>query len=321
MNNNFPPQPRLMGGYNHSILRPFDSVHVPKDLKYQTKSCDWPLFAGSKYQKWCSEDNAINYHAMRPIITPETYDSWLSTLFDTLVTPNHEVSSLLNQDLYPNSFCMEQENVMRWLMEQIDMAVHKLPQMQRNGPWKYEQFYPTDVQFYSFQIPDKYFIYKIVFNLYNTLRSTSTLVDCVIMDSQNKRSIIKMGFVNKLGDWGMNGMAVGSPKYGLRIDPELKNYDFGWNYGNTLQSQQFNEFGFFDPSSNVSSIEGGIPNSLLPKIRECSSGGILPIPETIGLTGVDRNNKIVQNNGQPQWVRADKIVTYSDNKTNVINFI
>ena len=101
--------------------------------------------------------------------------------------------------------------------------------------------------------------------------------------------------------------------------PGLHNDQFGWDYGNTLESQKFNEVGFFDPLRNVS-IQGGIPDSLRGKIRECNGGSIFPIPETIGLTGVDRNGAIVKNTGQPQWVRADMGVTYSGDKSKIVYY-
>lgn len=316
----WPPEPATvgsnhvtLGGYTHSILRPFDSVYKPRDIQYgsHTKKCDWPLFAPNGHQKWCNQEDAVNYYAMRPIVSPDTYSDWLVEMFNYLVTPDHEVSKLLDQELIPNMFCMAQEEVMRWLMQRVEEAVHKLPQMQNNGSWKFEQFYATDVQFYSFGTQNGYSIYKIIFNLYNTLRSVSTLVDCVIMDKEGQRKLLRMGVVTQdHREWQMDGQNLGSPKYGVGIDSGLRNYGFEWDYGNTLESQKFNEVGTFDPHHNIS-IEGGIPESLRGAIQACQGGSILPIPQTIGLTGVSANGSIVRNTGQPQWVRADMGVTYS----------
>ena len=296
-------------GYSHSILRPFDSVHVPKDISYKgtKESCDWPLFAGSRYQEWCNEDVAIKYHAMRPIVAPDTYEDWLVAMFNKLRTFGLSEPS---SNLSPNMFCGSQGDVMRWLMDRVDKVVHELPQMQRNGSWKFEQFYATDVQFYSFLDQDsQYAVYKIIFNLYNTLRSVSTLVNCVVINNGKDLGVLSIGFVSDPKGQVYESYAIGSPKYGVGAETGLHNDGFGWNYGNTLEVQKFNEVGFFDPLRNVS-IEGGIPDSLRGPMAKCNTS-MLMLPETINLTGVDPNTKLpVKNTGQPQWVLADRSVIY-----------
>lgn len=316
-----------VGGYSHSILRPPDTVHVPRDIRYSNgvvKQCDWPLFSPKGHQQWCNEDVAIGYYAMRPIVSPDTYQEWLVTLFRALETPNPEIDTLLSGELSPNMFCGSQEDVMRWLMGRIDQIVHQLPQFQKNGSWKYEQFYNTDVQFYSFATQESdrpIAIYKIVFNLYNTLRSISTLVTCTIVNNGENLYVHQMGFVSDTNKHTpYEGFNIGTPKYGVGVDSGLRDIGFGWDYGNTLESQKFNEVGFFDPLRNVT-IEGGIPDSLRSKIRDATKvPGILPIPQTIGLTGVSVDNKIVTNTGQPQWVRADMGVTYSGSGPKIVYY-
>lgn len=315
----------VVGGYSHSILRPFDSVRVPRDIKYSdgtTKQCEWPLFAGSKYQKWCNENDAVKYHAMRPIVNPDTYNGWLQSLFDYLKDPDHEVSSLLQEDLgSPNVFCDNQGEVTKWLMERIDEAVHKLPQMQHNGPWKYEQFYNTDMQFYSF-MTKSHKIYKMIFNLYNTLRSVSTLIDCVITESPNgTRKIIKMDFVSTSGEWGFEGYNVGTtPKYGPGTVTGIKDVGFDWNYMNTLETQQFNNVGFYDPLRNIT-IEGGVPESLRNQIKACN-GSILMKPVTVNVMGVDSlsGKPVSPSLGTPQMVMANSGVTYKDGKASIVYY-
>lgn len=309
-----------VGGYSHSILRPFDSVHVPKDIRYsngKTEKCDWPLFAGGKYQEWCNEEVAIKYHAMRPIVSPDTYESWLVAMFGKLRSPKVPVVS---DNLAPNMFCGSQGDVMRWLMGRVGAVVHELPQMQRNGSWKFEQFYETDTQFYSFLDQDNgYAVYKIIFNLYNTLRSISTLVNCVIVNDGKELLVQSIGFVNDPKGQVYDGYEFGSPKYGVGTMPGLHNDEFGWNYGNTLETQKFNEVGFFDPLRNVS-IEGGIPDSLRAPMAKCNTS-MLMLPETINLTGIDPNTRQpIKNTGQPQWVLADRGVVYGKGKEHVVYY-
>jgi hypothetical protein len=80
----------IVNGYQHSIIRPFDNVSVPRDITrgpFEGRECNWPCYAGSNFQEWCSEDNAINYFAMRPLVSPDTYNEWLVILFKTVTEP------------------------------------------------------------------------------------------------------------------------------------------------------------------------------------------------------------------------------------------
>jgi hypothetical protein len=324
----------VLGGYTHSILRPFDTVHVPRNFsdgsRHKDTACNWPTYAASKYQKWCNEEDAINYYGMRPLVTPDTYNGWLTTMFNHLVNPGHEVSKLLNVELTPRVFCNTTEDnygseetvVMKWLMQQIAMAVSVLPQMKKNGPWKYEQFHHTDVQFYAFSAGSANSVYKILFNLYNPLRSTATLVECVVINPQNSGNFViaKMDFVNS-GEWkgtndnlpnGMMGFNLGTPKTSQAINlntsglPDGSNQD--WNYGNVLQKQQFNELGFYEPGQNIQ-VKAGVPDSLKEKLKACSST-MLMTAETTKYSGLDSNNKAVPINGMPHMVKSNPLLIY-----------
>jgi hypothetical protein len=326
----------VLGGYAHSIIRPFDSVHVPRDFA-NGERCNWPTYAASKYQKWCNEEDAINYYGMRPLVTPDTYNGWLTTMFNHLVNPGHEVSKLLNADLTPRVFCnttadnygSEETVVMKWLMQQIAIAVSVLPQMKKNGPWKYEQFHHTDVQFYAFSAiasGQESAVYKILFNLYNPLRSTATLIECVVINPQNSGNFIiaKMDFVNS-GEWklsnenspsAMMGFNFGTPKTAQSINlntsglPDGSNQD--WNYGNVLQKQQFNELGFYEPGQNVQ-VKAGVPDSLRERLNACSST-MLMTAETPKYSGLNSNNVPVRPNGMPHMVKSDPLLVYNLNK-------
>ena len=76
-----------IGTYRIPLIRPMDTVAVPHDIKRGSveELCRWPVYAGSKFQQWCSEDNAMKFHAMRPIVNSDQYTENLSILFDTIV--------------------------------------------------------------------------------------------------------------------------------------------------------------------------------------------------------------------------------------------
>jgi hypothetical protein len=326
----------LIGSYSHSIIRPFDDVHVSTTAYENGKEveCSWPGYSGTKHQVWCNKDNAVNYFAMRPLVTPDTYNGWLTNLFNYLSKPGNEVSKLLSAPLKPKIFCQPTTNnygdeetvVMKWLMTKIAEAVNVIPQLQNNGPWRKEEFHKTDVQFYSFDAEGTgSSVYKIIFNLYNPLRSTATLIEAVIINPQNTGNFViaKVNFVNS-GEWkntnenlveGLQGFNLPRPGEDLQINlnssrmPEETNVP--WNYGNTLMKQQFNEFGYFEPQYNIK-IEGGVPESLKPLLAKFSNDMLskAEIPRYDGIN--PKNCQTVKNNGQPHMVMNNPYPVYNN---------
>ena len=51
-------------------------------------------------------------------------------------------------------------------MKKIALAVENMPEMKRNGPWKTERFYETDVQLYQYVSETGQVYFKVIFNLY-----------------------------------------------------------------------------------------------------------------------------------------------------------
>ena len=322
----------VIGSYNHSIIRPFDTIHLKRTTP-QGEKCSWPCYSGEKYQSWCNKDNAVNYFAMRPLVTPDTYNGWLTNMFNYLSQPGHEVSKLLNVDLVPKVFCQptldnygdEESVVMKWLMEQIAQAVSNIPQMQNNGPWRREEFHHTDVQFYSFGANGlDSSVYKIIFNLYNALRSTSTLVECVVLNPGNKGNYVvaKMGFVNN-GEWKLADEKPNDGLVGYNLPPVGQDYqinlnsanlpiqtEMGWNYGNTLNNQEFNLHGFYEPGYNVP-VLGGVPDSLKSQLKQCENSMTM-LCETPRYDGINSEGKMVNNNGQPHMVQNNPSIVYKD---------
>ena len=323
----------VVGSYQNSIIRPLDDVHLSKKTT-SGEDCSWPCYSGDKYQKWCNDDNAVNYYAMRPLVTPDTYNGWLTNMFNYLIKPGHEATKLLTAELVPKIFCTptvdnygsEETVVMKWLMTNIAMAVNNIPQLQNNGPWRKEEFHHTDVQFYSFGTTvggNESSVYKIIFNLYNPLRSTSTLVECVILNNGNegKYTIASMNFVNS-GEWkdsnenlsqGMQGYNLSRPGQDLQINlnsaklpTETHNE---WNYGNTLVLQKFNEFGFYEPLNNIK-VDGGVPDSLAKQLKHCENSMLMNC-ETPKYSGY-KMDKRVPINGLGHMVNDNPSLIYKD---------
>ena len=317
----------IVGGYMPQILRPFDTVSA---TPASGSDCQWPCYSDKKYQKWCSEENAINYHAMRPLIAPKDYNNLLKKMFRRMLDkkgPSSKVPVDNNQYEKVDTavFCTEtQQSIMAWLMQKVALQVSKMPEMQKNGPWKSERFYETDVQMYQYMNPDSSTYFKIIFNLFNPLRSVATLVVATVYLVNGEPSLVDMDFVNEgsMDDYmapqngfgPINGhnvnMAFNSVGGGMDIIPweplgvanspegmqlwetayKKDPNEFDWSYQNTLEVQKFNKEGFYSnvPGDNVV-IDGGVPDSLKKILRgrsnSCKEDNLMSCM-TPGYTGI-----------------------------------
>lgn len=283
----------IVNGYQPSIIRPLNLTDWSKGSQ-----CSWPMYSKDKNQSYCSEENAIKYYAMRPLVTPTTYNEWLKNMFSILANPGGEVNKLMNSKLIPTVGCGDaKKDIMVWLMKKIAVAVDQIPAMKKNSTWGNEQFHYTDEEVYGFETSDgKSKVYKVIFNLYNPLRSTSTLVEVVVIKpfveyidpnypykrgltgGQYKEYVIaKMDFVNK-GEWNstdtnlppvMQGYNLPKANGDLLVNlNSTKETDIQeWNYMNTLNKQKFNSWGYYDKDNNVK-IEAGVPDSLKNAIKK-----------------------------------------------------
>jgi len=360
-NNNFFTLQHAYGGplgtYQPSIIRPFDNTHMLNevyDIKRDTfEKCSGPCYTGSKYQEWCSEKNATKYFAMRPLITSGKYNENLAKMFFMIV--NSESGN--NDDFRKNSglidwtqvFCStSKKDLMSFIMSKVALATSKMPEMQKNGSWEIEQFFWTDADIYQgFSKQRNLSFYNIIFNLYNPLRSVSTMTEVTIYMSSSGPIITYMNFVNS-GDWKSNGMKVdGISSYndaGQPTDKEIKGNpnpnELDWNYGNTLLKQEFNKYGFYDQSNNVK-VTAKVPDSLKNKISyfennsksyllECATGrtnGIQPVQTSNGTSFSPQFKFSDINNSGPVTALNSYLTTYNDplvlvkNGPNVLNAV
>lgn len=308
----------ILNGYQPSIIRPVDST----DYANGDEECRRPCYTSSKHQQWCNEENAIKYHAMRPLLTSNDYNSLLKVLFSKIVDENPALLNELNAcKLVPKLYCENRildkeeliEPIMKWVMGKVALGVSQMPEFQKNSTWGSEQFNYTDVQLYVFDVlKDNAFtkdtVYKLIFNLYNPLRSTATLVDVVIIQPFRQGYILaKMGFVNS-SEWSQTDTTLPEIMQGYNLprtdgkyemvveSPFLPSPDhLGWNYANTLHKKQFNKFGFYDKETNID-IKGGVPESLKQAIRDVDSSAqhkMLPSCGEYKFTGENTKNEFV----------------------------
>jgi hypothetical protein len=127
-----------------------------------------------------------------------------------------------------------------------------------------------------------------------------------------------MNFVSK-GEWDESnenmpkGYNLPNSNGRLVIDlnsPGLPNSTLmDWNYGNTLNVQEFNEYGFYENGKNVE-VKGGVPESLKSAIAKHEGQMLLPCA-TPRFTGVDpETNKPIANNGVASSVLNNPSLIY-----------
>jgi hypothetical protein len=325
----------IINGYQPSIIRPIDFVSL--DVKRDNKVlCNSPMYSNNKFQQWCSEENAMKYHAMRPLVSIDKYNNMLTKLFDTILQNNKfqdpielpSINKNTNNLLWSAVFCSDSVNdIMKFIMQQIAIAVTKIPEMHKNGSWSIEQFNYTDPRVYQFlDLSFGLTYYKVLFNLYNALRSTSTEIETtLIITRKGHPVIISMNFITpekmtefNSGIQGHNLAPAGqNPQINVMVsveDPAETNIK--WNYGNTLQQNEFNKYGFYNSENNVTLDPklSMIPSDLESEINffQNNSSEFLLGPGDVRFTNLS---------GIPETVNSNKTNVYTIQNPNGNNSV
>lgn len=253
----------ISGLYSPFILRP-NEIETVKNEKYEVQN-----------------KNAEKYYGMRKIVSPNTYNEWLSELFTYLSNPNDDIlKQFISSDMqarnqyYSNDkYTSEEKYITKWLMQKIAAGVEKLDSMHQNGSWGNEQFYDTDVKFYPFRVlgtATESSVYKINFNLYNPLRSTSTFVECIIInpDNSNNYTIFTIDFINPLGlknyqtDSELDGYNLSTTcSINVGLSPRSNYSPSNWYFNGTVEK-----------IDNVN-IQAGVPESFKQKLKSVYRNG------------------------------------------------
>jgi hypothetical protein len=327
-----------IAGYSPFILRPHNNVQVPREIKRDDgtyTSCNWPSFAGSKYQEWCDPDIATKYFMFRPNMAPRYYDQIVQKMFNKVVKDSTGLSNTRDITYNDNQWAAVDcgsgttaQAIMRTLMIKIATAVSQMPEMQRNGTYGSEQFHFTDESMYKvYSGPADAMFYHVMFNLYNPLRNVSSRVYATLQvkdsapGTPDDISVYRLAYVNDklwtatddapgtgIENYNISQSSITLPHSYLTDPTEVK-----WIYGNTLLDQEFNEHGFYNKESNIKLKNIGIPDSLKGRIayNEKYNTETLFEPGKVGYTGITPNASkgplqytAVINDGKPHTVTS-----------------
>lgn len=294
------------------LTRPTNSVSAVG----KNPDCTWPCYSDRKHQEWCSEKTAVDYYAMRPIIQYQEYSNNLQKMFIGIIDhiPDNKLISKDSVAFEPKNNCEFKATIIEWLMGKIANQVANMPEMNRNGSWESERFYETDAYLYQYT-NDNDVYFKLIFNLYNPLRSTSTMCYAIIYKSSNNSELLLMD-INMITREKMGDYHSGINAYRSNINTDIEELDIlgfpdteqgrkdhdayminnpneiEWNYVNTLPVQKFNKDGTYSnvPSENIT-INGGISDTLRELIKKSNCNTTDNMPCIVqGFTGVLAEN-------------------------------
>lgn len=265
-------------GYTPIIIRPAYTSYVPDDCSRDVLGCG----CKAPRQTVCSQSVATDYYGMNPIISPDEYNNRLKELFKNIVGNNAGLRPLnpLWNPIGLSIFCNDtQTDIKSYIEKLINEGISKSPDQMKNGSWKVEYYSVINPNVYQFISSDGNFFYHIEFTLHNSTRSISTLTEITLLYSpgslnqfNNSFIPIYMNFVNQL-EWKSERPVDGISSYNIKGGIDVNTTDnplmgnLYWNFMNTLNIQEFDKNGFYNPNGYNYNISGSVPNSLMPKIN------------------------------------------------------
>lgn len=288
--------------YTPIIVRPRDTLTDYKNSKLLKGEMSAPS----------NPEIEAKYYAMRPILTPQSYEKMIKVLFENIVQEvpsNIDEQSLTHQTQFCNGECYS--NVMKYIMVLINTGKDTLEIFKdyaKKDTWGGEQFAflnESVIMFSSIDLSNvseqnqaklaRYskltgpFKYVITFTLHNTLRSSSIDIVAIVIES-NKRFYLKyINFASRDPTNPVQGINI-STSAGRSPGIDLNNSDLppvqntpNWIYGNNIENRTFNLKGYHDPEeSNNILIPGGVPAEFEGILTTCDQGYLLDPANTTG---------------------------------------
>ena len=176
----------------------------PNYLKDEN-TCLFPFTNNKKYNT-CNKEVAVYQYADRMIMTADEYLIMIKKLLNDLSKKNINVANITNDKLKEIYYNGDRAYITDFLNREINKLIQSNDYLQHNGSWKYEYFNTSDPNIWYYKIdnydkkiknaPNTFNLFKIIYTLYNPLRSASTSCLVFITEISNKLDIQYTTFVN-----------------------------------------------------------------------------------------------------------------------------
>ena len=256
------------------------------------------------------------HYGMRPILNSNNYHLLLEKMFNYVSTDiEYDDSKFINHEEFSNE--NEYKLIMNFLMSKINTATKEIPEFKSYSQidtWNGEQFVFLNEKIFIFQEKglhkltqqervslakksqnkDKKII--VHFNLYNTLRTTSTDVIAVLLLIDNNLFIKSMEFSSQKNEKWVDFASL-SKKQNINTDC-IKKDTPSWIYGNVIENESFNCKGFKSEKDDENyTIKGGVPEELLQFLEKHEKTHLLPCETLYSLdSSSDAHNTVYDKN-------------------------
>jgi hypothetical protein len=246
----------------------------------------------------CNPTTGGRYYGMRPILSPDTLQGMILSLFSRMAVPAPvDTQKLIHQ----NQFCESDSysSVMKYVLGQINKTQREMSLFKdyaKADTWGGDHFAYLNEEIFMFTElnPAQYSEqeqakrarrnnprdakFVLTFTLYMPLRSTSLDTTAVVLKHKNKYFITYINFTTKKATTdGPQGVHLDAQKGGEIVQPGGEHAQGpNWIYGNTLENKTFNLQGFHDPNeANNILIPGGVPEEYKEVLEKCDQGYLL----------------------------------------------
>lgn len=181
------------GKENYSVIQRYNFPLIDQN------KCKYPTTNNKKYT---TTQKALSDYGQQKIIQPNTYLEIVEKLMFQLSNKNIDIDdNELEEIIYDQDVSI----IKNFIHSKINDKVTTEEYLQQNGSFKFEYLYPKDLKIYYFKYKNNEEnnssdtkIFKIIFTLYNPIRSVS--VDCIAFIS-NINNNLNIEYANILNDW------------------------------------------------------------------------------------------------------------------------
>lgn len=151
---------------------------------------------------------ALNQYGQGKIKQSGDYLAMVSKLLNQISQNKININQL---NLTEIDYKGETSELSNFIQYKINEIVKKEEYLQQNNGWKFEYFYPKDIKIYYFEelenseksnnkkeIP-KLKVFKLIYTLYNPLRSVST--DCIAFVTHTNNNDLEIQYTSILNEW------------------------------------------------------------------------------------------------------------------------